>query len=283
MSRQASCSATQPLEQTLYTLDAAGHRILEVRQRLVSGSPVTDATTSYNYLTACHLDSMTAGDPNSPSLQSATQFQYDCNNNMISVWDAKHNQPAAPSTSYTYDPLNRLTQVLQPWGGAGGGTAATTYGYDLQDHLSVVTDSERNQTTYVTSDRDLLTRQTSPVTGVTAYSYNAHGALVQQTDARGVVMTRQLDPSDRPRQVSYTGDSTLTTTYAYDTTSTTGTYPIGRLSSITRGTGVTHVGCLPMSLVGGRTCRGSAPAGIRICAQNRRPSQRPSRQGWQAG
>jgi RHS repeat-associated protein len=237
ISRQASCSATQPLEQTLYTQDAAGHRTSEVRQRIVGGSPVTDATTSYAYSTVCHLDSMTAGDPNTPSLQSTTQFQYDCNNNLISVWDPKHDQPAAPSTSYSYDPLNRLAQVLQPWGGAGGGTAVTTYGYDLQDHLSSVTDSERNQTTYVTSDRDLLTRQTSPVTGVTIYGYNAHGALVQQTDARGVVMTRQLDPADRPRQATYTGDPTLTTTYAYDTTTATGTFPIGRLSSITKGTG----------------------------------------------
>jgi RHS repeat-associated protein len=237
MARQASCAATQPLERTLYTLDAAGHRIQEVRQRIVSGSPVTDATTSYTYTTTCHLDSMTAGDPNNPSLQSTTSFTYDCDNNLIGVNDPNHPAPAAPSTSYSYDPLNRLTQVAQPWGGVGGGMAVTTYTYDLEDHLAAVTDSERNQTTYVTSDRDLLTKQTSPVTGVTTYAYNAHGALVQQTDARGVVMTRQLDPADRPTQVTYSGDPTLTTTFAYDTTSATGTYPIGRLSSISMGSG----------------------------------------------
>jgi YD repeat-containing protein len=67
MARQASCAATQPLEQTLYTLDASGHRIQEVRQRIVGGSPVTDATTTYTYTTTCHLDSMTAGDPNNQS------------------------------------------------------------------------------------------------------------------------------------------------------------------------------------------------------------------------
>jgi RHS repeat-associated protein len=235
--RQASCAATQPLERTLYTLDAAGHRIQEVRQRIASGSPVTDATTSYTYTTTCHLDSMTAGDPNNPSLQSTTSFTYDCDNNLIGVNDPNHPSPAAPSTSYSYDPLNRLTQVAQPWGGAGGGMAVTAYTYDLEDHLAVVTDSERNQTTYVTSDRDLLTSQISPVTGVTTYAYNAHGALVQQTDARGVVMTRQLDPADRPTQLTYSGDPTLTTTFAYDTTSATGTYPIGRLSSISMGSG----------------------------------------------
>jgi RHS repeat-associated protein len=143
---------------------------------------------------------------------------------------------------YSYDPLNRRTQVLQPWGGAGGGNAITAYGYDLEDHLASVTDSERNQTTYVTSDRDLLTRQTSPVTGITSSAYNAHGVLVQQTDARGVVMTRQLDPADRPLSVSYSTDASLTTTYAYDTSPVSGTAPIGRLSSISKGAGATATG-----------------------------------------
>ena len=235
--RQASCAAAQPLEQTLYTLDAVSHRVQEVRQRIVSGSQVTDATTAYTYTTTCHLDSMTAGDPNNPSLQSTTSYAYDCDNNLISVNDPNHPTPAAPSTSYSYDPLNRLIQVAQPWGGAGGGMAVTTYAYDLEDHLAAVTDSERNQTTYITSDRDLLTSQSSPVTGLTTYAYNAHGALVQQTDARGVVTTRQLDPADRPTQLTYSGDPTLTTTYAYDTTTTTGTSPVGRLSSITKGSG----------------------------------------------
>ncbi len=236
MARQAGCAAATPtLEQTVYTLDAAGHRVLEQRQRMVSGTPVTDATTSYAYSTTCHLDSMTAGDPANPAAQSTTQFAYDCDDNLISVWDPNHNQPAAPSASYTYDPLNRLTQVAQPWGGAGGGMVSTGYSYDLEDHLAAVTDSERNQTTYVTSDRDLLTSQTSPVTGTTTYSYNGHGALVQQTDARRIVTTRQLDAADRPLSVSYSTDASLTTTYVYDTTTATGTHPIGRLSSIARG------------------------------------------------
>jgi RHS repeat-associated protein len=60
---------------------------------------------------------------------------------------------------------------------------------------------------------------------------------VQQTDARGVVMTRQLDPADRPKLVTYSTDPSLSTTYAWDTTTTPGTFPIGRLSSITKGTG----------------------------------------------
>ncbi len=46
--------------------------------------------------------------------------------------------------------------------------------------------------------------------------------------------TRQLDSADRPLSVSYSTDSSLTTAYTYDTTTATGTDPIGRLSSITR-------------------------------------------------
>ena len=56
MARQARCVATQPLEQTLCTLDLGGHRIQELRQRILSGSPITDATTYTNRAT-CHLDS----------------------------------------------------------------------------------------------------------------------------------------------------------------------------------------------------------------------------------
>ncbi len=235
VARQASCAATSPLEQTLYALDASSHRIAEIKQRIVGGSPVTDATTTFAYTTTCHLDSMTAGDPNQPSLQSTTKFAYDCNNNLTSVFDPNHAAQTTASTTYAYDPLNRLTQVSQPWGGSSGGTSLTGYAYDLEDHLASVTDSERNQTAYVTSDRDLLTRQTSPVTGVTTYAYNGHGTLVQQTDARGVVMSRQLDAADRPTSVTYSGDPTLTTTYVYDTTTTAGTFPIGRLSSIAKG------------------------------------------------
>jgi RHS repeat-associated protein len=237
VARQASCNSPPPLERTVYTLDAAGHRIQDLRQRIVTGSPVTDATTSYSYSTTCHLDSMTAGDPNNASVQSTTQFAYDCNNNLASVWDANHNQPAAPSTTYVYDSLNRMVQMSQPWGGAGGGTAVTAYSYDLQDHLTTVTDPERNRTTYVTSDRDLPTSQVSPVSGTTTYVYNDHGQLVQQTDARGVMMTRQLDPADRLRLVAYSADPSLTTAYTYDATTVGGTFPVGRLSSIIKGTG----------------------------------------------
>jgi YD repeat-containing protein len=105
--------------------------------------------------------------------------------------DRKGSQPRA------YDQLDRLQSVTQPWTGGGGGSAVTTYQYDVQDHLTQVTDAAGNATSYVYSDRDLMTRQESPVSGVTTYAYNEHGEQVTEIDARGVVVTRAMDVLDR--------------------------------------------------------------------------------------
>jgi RHS repeat-associated protein len=74
-----------------------------------------------------------------------------------------------------------------------------------------------------------MTRQESPVSGVTTYAYNEHGELVTEIDARGVVVTRAMDVLDRVTTVSYP-DPSLTTTYAYDA----GTFGKGRLTGLTR-------------------------------------------------
>ena len=73
-----------------------------------------------------------------------------------------------PTQVYEHDALNRLVRVRQPWTGQGGGEAVTSYEYDVQDHLTAVTDAEGNETVYTYSDRDLMTRQISPVSGFTA-------------------------------------------------------------------------------------------------------------------
>ncbi|HYG61313.1 MAG TPA: hypothetical protein VEL74_01925 [Thermoanaerobaculia bacterium] len=116
---------------------------------------------------------------------------------------------------YSYDALNRLASVSQPWTGAGSTEAVTTYGYDLQAHLTSVTDAEGNITTYTYSDRDLLTQQTSPVSGVTTHQYDDHGELIAETDARGITVEREVDILGRVVLVDYP-DEALDTTYSYD-------------------------------------------------------------------
>ncbi len=232
--------ATTHGERVVYTLDAAGNRTREERQRWDADSSawVTHSATGYDYTNRCQVHAVRQG-ADSPE-EATTTFGYDCNGNLEQVWEPNRDPQIDPATtSYAYDPLNRLTSVTQAWEPPGGspGTAVTTYSYDVQDHLTGVTDAEGNPTNYVYSDRDLLTQEDSLVSGTTTHSYNDHGEEDQTTDARGVTVARTIDELDRVTNVDYP-DDTLDTDYAYDAApgSCGGTSsPVGRLASITRG------------------------------------------------
>lgn len=127
-------------------------------------------------------------------------------------------QTANTKTSYTYDALDRLTQVTDPSG------LNTTYQYDgLSDPTST----------------------NSPDTGVTAGTFDAAGNVLTGTDAKGNTVTYTYDAQDRRLSASY-ADSTQNIIYHYDeSNSTTGcsaSYPIGRLTRIVENT-VTTVYC----------------------------------------
>ena len=233
---------TTPGERTFFTLDPAGSRTQEDLQRPDGlGGWITESSTGYQYSTRCHLDRVLHADG------TATDYDYDCNGNLAAVWDAAH--PSAggtnsPTQIYEYDALDRLERLRQPWPEYAAGwddpttanEAITTYGYDVQDHLTSVIDAEGSETDYAYSDRDLLLEEQSPVSGATDHLYNLHGQLVSTTDARGVTVTRTVDAADRVTAVDYP-DPAIDTTYAYDTAPTVcaGTsFPLGRLSSITR-------------------------------------------------
>jgi len=220
--------ASTPGERTVYTLDAFGHRTKEELQRWDGAAWVTDSFTDFVYSTRCHLDQVV------DAVGSVTEYDYDCDGNLAREWDANH--PSAGKTSpatrvYAYDALERLTSVTEPWGGAGGGVAVTTYGYDVQDHLASVTDAEGTTTSYVYSDRDLMTEEDSPVSGVTAHTYDKHGSLETTIDARSVAVVRTYDAAGRVTFVNYP-DAALDTTYTYDDPGVA--FSQGRLTAITR-------------------------------------------------
>ncbi|HET9225459.1 MAG TPA: RHS repeat-associated core domain-containing protein, partial [Thermoanaerobaculia bacterium] len=214
-------NAATPGERTLYTLDKAGHRIQEDLQSWNGSAWETQASTQYVYSSKCNVDKVIR-----PG--SVTEQEYTCNGEVARVWDANHPRASNPaSRSYSYDALNRLTQVKQPDVLNGDVTA---YVYDVQDHLTQVTDAEKNVTTYTYGDRDLLTQEISPVSGTRTYLYNDRGELIQETDARGVTVTRDYDDLDRVTAVNHP-DPSLDVTYTYDAP---GAFSKGRLTGITR-------------------------------------------------
>lgn len=127
-------------------------------------------------------------------------------------------QTANTKTTYTYDALDRVTQVTDPSG------LNTTYQYDgLSDE----------------------TKLTSPDTGATAKTYDAAGNVLTATDANGNTVTYTYDAQNRRLTASY-ADSTQNATYTYDeansVTGCTTSYPIGHLTRIVENA-VTTVFC----------------------------------------
>jgi YD repeat-containing protein len=233
--------AATPGERTLYTLDLLNNRTNEELQRRDGAAWVTDSFTEYHYLNRCQVGKVVhAG-------SAVTEFSYDCDGNLEKIWDANHprqgssagdggdcdeppcSRPSSPTQTYEYDALNRLTRIRQPW--AGGGEAATSYTYDVQNHLSGVNDAEGNTTTYAYSDRDLMTQEVSPVSSTTTHSYNEHGEQVSETDGRGITSSRTVDALDRVTLVD-SPDNALDTTYTYDDPAVP--FSKGRLTKIAR-------------------------------------------------
>ena len=217
-------------QRTIYEYDGASNRTVE---RLEEANETVQLETIYDFDNTCRLKTVTTG-------ASTTEYDYDCKGNLVKTWDPNNpsmGQTSPASTEYFYDELDRLTTVTQPWGGTGAGTISTTYGYDVQDHLTSVTDAEGNVTTYEYSDRDLLTAESSPVSGLRTNTYDLHGNLVTEvlsddplTPTLEITSTRAYDDQDRLTSID-NGDPESNVTYAYDDDLVNG---IGRVTSITR-------------------------------------------------
>jgi RHS repeat-associated protein len=201
-----------PGERTLFTLDRVGHRTRQELQAWNGTGWEVKSSADYGYTSRCQLDKAINADG------TATEYAYDCNGNLAKVWDAAHpsaGQTAVPAESRTYDLLDRLAASIRPWGGAGGGTATTSYAYDVQDHPVQVTDATGTVSRYTVSDRGLLTQELSEVAGTMSYTYNEHGRQVSRTDGRGVTVNLTVDPLDRTTFVDYP-DNSLDVTQVYD-------------------------------------------------------------------
>ncbi|MEU5869739.1 RHS repeat-associated core domain-containing protein [Nonomuraea sp. NPDC047529] len=116
-------------------------------------------------------------------------------------------KPGGVRLDRQYDALNRLTKIS----GSGAGIVAQdkTYGYDLADRATTVSDQSLEY-----NDRGLLTKVTAPSGQSTAFAYDALGNPTQRVDVTGTT-AYTWDNNNRLRTVT-DPVSGRTNTYDYD-------------------------------------------------------------------
>ena len=221
-----------------YTLDLMGNRVKEDTTD-PQGQLAQTKQRIYNPLNRLIQD---IGAQN-----QTTSYTQDANGNVTSITD-----PLGRITTQTYDALNRLVSLTQPAPAVGAAAPVINYAYNGQDQLTQVTDPRNLITRYGYDGLANLNSLQSPDTGTTNHAYDANGNLTASTDAKGQTSSHSYDALNRITQTVYsagagssgttsTGNQLKTITYQYDLapsagaggTSSTSTYPIGRLSQVT--------------------------------------------------
>ena len=108
------------------------------------------------------------------------------------TWDMANHR-----TTTVADAKGNIETVTDPAGGV------TTYAYNRRDQLTTVTDPVGNTTTYNYANWDTQpTSLNDPDLGTIAYTYDLHGRLRTQTDARGVKLQINWDKANRPTDIT---------------------------------------------------------------------------------
>ncbi len=130
-------------------------------------------------------------------------------------------------TDYSYDSLQRLSQITQDYQ-AGGSTSFVSDTGNTVTHIvnalgsKTVIDARGNETIYKYDDLGNLVMLNSPDTGITHYEYDAGGNVISETDANGNNVLKSYDGRSRVTLIDYTEPtslgigSSLDTTYDYD-------------------------------------------------------------------
>lgn len=146
------------------------------------------------------------------------------------------------------DGLGRLEEVIE---NPGGLNFVTTYGYDVLDDLTSVTQSGESRS-FLYDSLSRLSSASNPESGTIKYTYDPDGNVVTKTDARGIITcygalsgsscngTSGYDPLNRLLEKTYS-DGTPTVTYSYDQSNTLSSpftcYNMGHRTSMTDGGG----------------------------------------------
>ena len=204
------------LRSVAYVYDANDNPI-RVEETVASGTdPPPPAPNQITTRTYDDFDRMLSGTVTLPDGGTKTvSYTYFKNGNRKTVTD-----PAGIVTSYTYDGQNRLETVTTPEG-------VMTYTYWPDDLLKTVTYPSGVESSYGYDLADRLTslesRQGATVVSSYAYTYDANGNRLTQTETNGgapETTTYTYDARDRLETVTYPPDAISATgrlvTYTYD-------------------------------------------------------------------
>ncbi|WP_406739532.1 DUF6531 domain-containing protein (plasmid) [Streptomyces sp. NBC_00853] len=228
---------------TAYSYDA-GRRLTSIKDPLGNTSTLTytpagqvattttalGKVTQYGYDTAGNLTLVTT------PLGARTTSTFNASGLPLTVTDPRGNvsgaNPAAFTTTYTYDDANRVLSMKDP----SGKTATNTY--DKAGNLKTTTDTAGRVTTYIYDAANRLKSTTDAASRTTQLAYDGSGQVVARTDPTSARTTYTYDKAGRvatmtsPRgNAGGANPSQHTWKYSYD--------KVGNRTSITDPTGRT--------------------------------------------
>jgi RHS repeat-associated protein len=125
-------------------------------------------------------------DTASEGAERTRSWAYDANGNVTRWTDADGN-----TTTYRYDALNRLIQVVDAVGGV------TRRTYDARGNVLAVEDPTGSTTKFAYDRSNRLVKETRPLGQETGYSYDAGGNCTRVVDARGRATAFSYDALNR--------------------------------------------------------------------------------------
>ena len=178
------------VSQTSYSYDAVGNR-----------TAVTDAlglTTSYSYDAANRLVAI-----DYPTPDSDVSFSYDLVGNLTGMVDG------VGTTTFSYDDLNRLTAVVDPFGNMVG------YGYDSVGNRTSLQYPDGKVVSYQYDPADRLVQVSDWDSRQTHYQYDGANRLVERELPNGVTTRYQYDPPSRLVGLDHQRGSAVLASYGY--------------------------------------------------------------------
>ncbi len=153
---------------------------------------------------------------------SVVSYAYDPVGNLLKT-QAGDGKEVLSETSYVYDALNRVIQVIDPAGGK------TVYAYDRTGHVASITDPAGNRRSFAYNDAGELAEETDIRGNTIRYEYNLLGQLSCVTDGMGRKTRHYYLPGGRLEKTVYPDGREMR--YAYD--------KLGRVVRKTDGQGYT--------------------------------------------